>query len=98
MAEGMAWELSPPELREGSKAWPLALHPVGGLHPTLCQHPNPVCSPVGRLHSQACAKLCLVSGQSCAKGARHLCGSCLLDVTLIGLGQAEQRQPGTAEQ
>lgn len=105
VAEGMAWELSPPELREGSKAWLLALCHVGGLCPTLCPPRLALCTEgaVGQAPQpglcQAVPGLCWTAapGQSCAKGTRHLCGSCLLDVTLIGLGQAEQRQPGTAE-
>lgn len=52
MAGGMGWELSPPELREGSKAWPLALC-QGGLRPTLYPAPLALCAEgaVGRLHS-----------------------------------------------
>lgn len=34
-AEGMGWGLSPPELREGSRAWPLAPCQAGVLHPAL---------------------------------------------------------------
>lgn len=54
MAEGMGWELSPTELREGSKAWLLALC-QGGLHPALCPAPLVLCAEgaVGRLHTQA---------------------------------------------
>lgn len=63
IAEGLGWELSPPELREGSKAWPLALCQVGGLHLSLCPASLALCAEgaVGRLHTQACAKLCPVS-------------------------------------
>lgn len=106
MAEGMGWELSPPERREGSKAWPLAPCQAGGLHPALWPAALALCAEgaVGKApQSGLCQAVPGLSwtaapGPGCAKGARHLCGSCLLDVTLIGLRQTEQRRTGTAEQ
>lgn len=62
MAEGMGWELSPTELREGSKAWLLALCQGGSSPHSVPSTPGPVCrGSCGQAPHPGRAKLCLVS-------------------------------------